>query len=454
MSAAASRQYVDLVSGPIDASLRRFAIPMAFSFMVNMIYSLIDRFYASRLGDAAIAAIGSSDQVAFFMFTLASGFGVGTGIIVARRIGEGNRAEAARTATQAVMAMSMIAGSVTALMYLVMPAIPGILRMEPIVGTYALQYMGFLYIGFTANLLNFQMFAILRSTGNAMFPMVVLVGTTIINAVIAPFLIFGIGPFPEMGLAGAGLATALAQISGTVVSVWAIMSGKASLQFDFSNFRFDTDVIIRIARQGIPASLQMLSVSLNRVALFSIVGGFGTSVTAAYTLGLNVDMFVFMSVFAVAMSVEIATGQNLGAGRMDRVLLFHRSAVRQLSILMGGLAIAVWFGGEAFVRLYTSNPETVAEAVRYLHTTVFGYIFFAVGLATVRVFSGAGSAFMSMAITASSLLGLQLPLAWVLSHSTPLAQHGVWIAIVVGYAVFAGIALLVFKGGTWKGKRV
>ncbi len=451
---AASRQHVDLINGPIDSSLRRFAVPMAFSFLVNMVYSLIDRFYASRLGDAAIAAIGSSDQVAFFMFTLASGFGVGSGIIVARRIGEGNRAEAARTASQAIVAMAILAASVTGLLYLALPGLPALLRMNDVVSQYAIQYMGFLFLGFTANLLNFQMFSILRSTGNAVFPMVVLICTTIINAVVAPFLIFGIGPFPEMGLGGAGLATAFAQICGTSVSLWAIMSGKASMRFDFTAFRLDTALLLRIARQGIPASLQMLSVSLNRLALFGIVGGFGTSVAAAYTLGLNVDMFVFMSVFAVAMTVEVATGQNIGAGKHDRVHGFHRSAVRQLSVLMGSLALAVWFFGEPFVRLYTTNPDTVAEAVRYLHTTVFGYIFFAVGLATVRVFSGAGAPFLSMAITAGGLLGLQLPLAWVLSHSTPLAQHGIWIAIVVGYALFAAAALLVYRRGVWKNATV
>jgi putative MATE family efflux protein len=451
---ATSRQHVDLINGPVDSSLRRFAVPMAFSFMVNMVYSLIDRFYASRLGDAAIAAIGSSDQVAFFTFTLASGFGVGTGIIVARRIGEGNRAEAARTATQAVVAMALLAASVTALLYLALPSLPSLLRMNDVVSQYAIQYMGFLFLGFTANLLNFQMFSILRSTGNAVFPMVVLICTTVINAAVAPFLIFGLGPFPEMGLGGAGLATAFAQICGTVVSMWAILSGKASLRLDFTAFRLDTALLMRIARQGIPASLQMLSVSLNRLALFGIVGGFGTSVTAAYTLGLNVDMFVFMSVFAVAMSVEVATGQNIGAGKIERVALFHRSAIRQLSVLMGLLALAVWFFGEPFVRLYTSNPDTVAEAVRYLHTTVFGYLFFAAGLVTVRVFSGAGAPLLSMAITAGGLLGLQLPLAWVLSNATPLAQHGVWIALVVGYALFAGVALWIYKLGVWKNARV
>lgn len=440
---------VNLTSDPVDRSLRLFAIPMAFSFLINMIYSLIDRYYVSRLGDAAIAAIGSTDQVAFFVFTLASGFGVGTGIIVSRRVGEGNLDEAGRTATQATVGMALIALTITALLYIAMPSIPGLMRMNAEVGTYALSYMSMLFIGVAANLLNFQTFSIVRSTGNPVFPMVVLIFTTIFNAVIAPFLIFGIGPFPEMGMAGAGLATASAQIFGCCVTMWAIATGKTGVRFNFTKFRLDFGLLGRVAEKGFPASLQMLSVGINRMFIFMIVGGFGTSVTAAYTLGLNVDMLVFMCVFAVGMSIEVATGQNLGAGKVDRIFAYHRSGMRQLTILMALLAIGIWVGGSWFAGLYSKNPTTISEAASYFHTTVFGYIFFAIGVVTVRVISGAGASFTSMAITAGTLLCLQLPLAYVLSHFTPLAQHGVWLAIVIGYAIFAGVALVVLRGRRW-----
>ena len=321
---ALKRHSVDLLNDPIDRSLRLFAIPMAFSFLINMVYSLIDRYYASRLGDAAIAAIGSSDQVTFFVFTLASGFGVGTGIIVARRYGEGDHSEAGRTAAQALGAMISIALTITAGLYIMLPVIPQLMRMPEEVGGLALQYMSFLYIGFTANLINFQLFAVVRSTGNPVFPMMILILTTILNAILAPILIFGVGPIGSMGLAGAGLATALSQISGSIVAIWAVTTGRTSIRLRFDRFRPDFSLLWRIGRLGLPASLQMLSVSVNRALIFVLVGGFGTSVTAAYTLGLNVDMVVFMSVFALGVSVEVATGQNLGAGKEERVTAYHQ----------------------------------------------------------------------------------------------------------------------------------
>ena len=448
------RTGIDLLNDPVDSSLRNFAIPMAFSFLVNMLYSLIDRYYASRLGDGAIAAIGASDQVTFFIFTLASGFAVGTGIIVARRFGEGQHEEAGRTAAQALGGMISISLIITAIMYVMMPHIPSIMQMEPEVAGMAIAYMSTLYIGFTANLVNFQLFSVVRSTGNPVFPTVVLVTTTILNAALAPFLIFGVGPFPAMGLAGAGLATALSQMSGTAIAMWAILSGKTTIHFKFDRFKPDFELLWRVVKLGLPASLQMLSVSINRAIIFVMVGGYGTSVIAAYTLGLNVDMFVFMSVFAVGVSVEVATGQNLGAGKHDRVSAYHRSGMKQTGILMIMLALAVWFVGGPFIELYTSNAATVKQAMLYLHTTVFGYIFFAIGIVTVRSISGAGAAFTSMFITAGCLLGFQLPSSYVLSHVLDWGPQGVWIGLLSGYIVFAAIALLVHRSNSWRGLHV
>jgi putative MATE family efflux protein len=449
-----TKRRVDFINDPIGPSLRRFAVPLAFSFIVNMVYSLIDRFYVSRLGDAAIAAIGSSDQIVFLLFTLVSGFAVGSGIIVARRFGEGDRVGASRTGTQALVGMAITSASVTAVMYLLLPVIPLIMQMDAEVETLSVEYLSMLLIGFTFNLMNFQMFSIVRSTGNAVFPMTVLIITVILNAIIAPFLIFGIGPFPELGMRGAGLATAISQMSGTGIALTALIRGSTNIHLDFTQFRLDGALLRRVAKQGFPASLQMLSVSLNRAAIFAIVAGFGTHVTAAYTLGLNIDMMVYMSVFAMGIAVETATGQNLGAEQPERVRAIHRSAVRQIGLLMLILAAAVWAFGTEFVELYSRNPATVTEATLYLSFTVIGYVFFSTGLLTVRVLSGAGAAMLAMSITAGSLLGIQLPLAFVLGYYTSLGPIGVWVAVLFGYVAFTIIALLVFRSNRWKTVRV
>lgn len=448
------KKRTDLLNGPIDSTLRLFALPLAFSFLVNIVYSLIDRFYASRLGDAAIAAIGTCDQVTFFLFTAVSGLATGTGIMVSRRFGEGNHEAASRTATQAITGIAVMSALLTVVMYVLMPLIPEVMRMSPEVSPLALEYMRTLYLGFTFNLVSFQVLTIIRSVGNSVFPMTVLLITTVINAALAPFLIFGLGPIPHMGLSGAGLATAIAQALGCVLGLMMVMRGKTSIHLTFANYKPDFALLKQVARLGIPSSIQMLSVSVNRAVIFILVGSYGTSVAAAYTLGLSLDMVVFMSVFAFGVAVEVATGQNLGARKLDRVEAYHRSAVKQMGILMLSLALVIWFFGSYFIGLYTSSADTAAEGLRYLHTTVFGYVAFAIGLVTIRSISGAGAPYLSMMITAGCLLFFQLPLSYLLSHVVNMGPQGIWWGIITGYIFFAIVALVIHRKGNWRAATV
>ena len=451
MSAASafSKQSVDLINDPIDQSLRRYSLPLALSFVVNMVYSFVDRFYVSRLGDAATAAIGATDQVMFVLFTLVSGIAVGAGIIVSRRFGEADIQGAMRTGAQSLVGIVILALTVTLTMYALLPQVPVIMRMKPEVAVHSTDYLSTLLLGFTFQLSNFHMFTISRSTGNTMFPTIVLITTVVVNAVVAPFLIFGIGPFPAMGMSGAGLATAIGQMTGTAITLTALLRGSTGIRLDFSQFKLDWPLLRRVALQGFPASVQMLSVSMTRAIIFMFVGALGTSTTAAYTLGLSVDMLVMMTVFAVGIAMQTATGQNIGAGKPERVWLYYKSACKQLTYLMVGFGVIVYAFGDDFILLYTTTPDTVREATEYMRISVFGYIFFAYGLMSVRVISGAGASILSMSITAGSLLLLQVPLAFVLSNWTSLESSGIWIGLATGYAVFAGISYTVVRSGRW-----
>lgn len=451
MSAASafSKQSVDLINDPIDQSLRRYSLPLALSFVVNMVYSFVDRFYVSRLGDAATAAIGATDQVMFVLFTLVSGIAVGAGIIVSRRFGEADIQGAMRTGTQSLVGIVILALTVTLTMYALLPQVPVIMRMKPEVAVHSTDYLSTLLLGFTFQLSNFHMFTISRSTGNTMFPTIVLITTVVVNAVVAPCLIFGIGPFPAMGMSGAGLATAIGQMTGTAITLTALLRGSTGIRLDFSQFKLDWPLLRRVALQGFPASVQMLSVSMTRAIIFMFVGALGTSTTAAYTLGLSVDMLVMMTVFAVGIAMQTATGQNIGAGKPERVWLYYKSACKQLTYLMVGFGVIVYAFGDDFILLYTTTPDTVREATEYMRISVFGYIFFAYGLMSVRVISGAGASILSMSITAGSLLLLQVPLAFVLSNWTSLESSGIWIGLATGYAVFAGISYTVVRSGRW-----
>ncbi|MFN8361020.1 MAG: MATE family efflux transporter [Candidatus Kapaibacterium sp.] len=448
------RGKVDLLNGPIDSTLRTFAIPLAFSFLVNMLYSWIDTYFVSRLGSSAIAAIGVSEQLGFFIFNFGSGFAIGTGIIVARRMGEGDRKGANYTATQAVLSMLIFSVSLAVGLYFGLDSVLKAMNLEPEVARLARLYLSALLFGVPGNFLTFQINSIVRSSGNSVFPMMILLMTTVINAILAPILIFGVGPIPALGMTGAGLATAGAQLIGGIISVSMLISGKTGIRLMMDKLSLDLALIWRIAKQGIPASLQMFSVSISRIMLFKFASTFGTSVVAAYTLGLKVDLFVFMTVFAVGIAMETATGQNLGAGNIKRVFLFHRSAMKQVSMVIAVLATGVFLFGDHFAGIFTKDAAIIKETTRYLHTAVFGYIFFGVGLVTTRVISGAGASFRSMIIVGGSLIFLQVPLAYSLSHFTGLGPQGIWFGVVGGYILFTGIAFIELTRKKWLNARV
>ena len=426
---------VDLLHGPIDSTLRTFAIPMAFSFLVNMLYSWIDTYFVSRIGSAAIAAIGVSEQLGFLIFNFGSGFAIGTGIIVARRIGEGNKQEANYTATQGIVTMLVFSSLLAIVLGVFLPN--------------TLHLFALLF-GVPGNFVTFQINAIVRSSGNSIYPMIILLLTTVINAILAPILIFGYGPISAMGMMGAGIATAAAQLIGGIVSLSLILTGKSGLHLVFENFRFDFPLIIRIVKQGIWSSLQMFAVSVSRISLFKIAAIFDPKViVAAYTLGLKVDLFAFMSVFAVGIAVETATGQNLGAKNYHRIFAFHKSAVKQLTILLSILAIIAFLVGEQFALIFTKDPAIIDATVKYLQIACFGYIFFAFGFVNIRVISGAGATMRSMIIVASTLIGVQVPTAYALSHFTPLRETGIWIGVVISYIALTIVGYQQLKAKSW-----
>jgi putative MATE family efflux protein len=445
---------VDLMSDPPGPTLRRLAIPLAFGFIINAVYSWTDMYFVSRLGDAATAALGFSDQLNFVLFTLGNGFCLGTGVVVARRIGEGKAGEASTVATQSFSFMAVYATVAAVILSFILPPVLPLFGLSGEVLSLTQVYMLTLLFGFPGNLLTFQANASVRSTGNTVFPMAVLVISALCNALVDPVLIFGLFGFPKLGIRGAAISTSLAQWVGAAICAYALYSGKLNLRLHKPTLKFDRELIGRIFRIGIPASLQTLAVSTSRLVVISIINVFGTAAVAAYTIGLKVDILVFMPIFAAGIAIETLVSQSIGAQRFDRVKEFRRTAIRQLSGVTIGMGIAIYLFAEQIARIFTTTPEVIDLTVRYLHIAVFGYFFFIIGQTGTRMLSGAGHSLRSMMIVAGMLFFVQVPLAYVLSHWTTLNETGVFLAVALGYLAFAVISSLTVRGERWMMKKV
>lgn len=444
----------DLLSGPIGATLWRLTIPLAFGFIINAIYAWTDMYFVSRLGDDATAALGFADQINFVVFTFGSGFGVGTGIVVARRIGEGRRRQASLIATQALMFMAIYSTIVSILLWFLIPTIFRMIGLQGSVLSLATTYMLTLLVGLPGNLLTFQASASIRSTGNTFFPMIVLVISALMNAAVDPVLIFGMFGVPKLGIQGAAISTSAAMWAAALISVWALYSGKLNVRLYRPTLRFNWQEIRNIFRIGIPASLQGLAVSTSRVIIISLANVFGTAAAAAYSIGLRLDILVFMPIFATGIAIETLVSQNIGARRFDRVKQFRATALRHLSGVIVAMGAGVYLFAGELARIFTRDPRVIELSIRYLHIAVFGYLFFVIGQTGTRSLSGAGHALRSMLIVVAMLFAGQVPLAYVLSQMTPLRETGVFLAVTLGYLIFAVAGTLAVRGERWMFKQV
>lgn len=445
---------VDLTEAPVASALWRLAAPLSLGFIVNAVYSWINMYFVSRLGDTATAALGFSDQFNLVIFTLGSGFGIGTGIVVARRIGERRTRQASVIATQAFSFMAVYATLGAIALYFMIPPLLRLLGLQGEMLGYTEVYMLTILIGFPGNLLTFQANSSIRSTGNTIFPMAVVIISVIVNAVLDPILIFGLWGMPKMGVQGAAVATSVAQWSSALISTYALYSGKLNFRLYRPTLRFDRDIIKSIFAIGVPSSLQTLAVSIARVSVISIANLFGTAAAAAYTIGLRVDIMVMMPIFATGIAIETLVSQNIGARRFDRVKRFRAVAMQHLGLIVGALGIAIYIFAEKLAATFSNDPHVVDLTVSYLHIAVPGYLFFVIGSTAIRSLSGAGHSFRGMMLIVSILFAVQVPLAFILAKFTPLHETGVFAAISFSYLIMAIIGSLAVRGEKWMMKRV
>lgn len=432
---------VDVLDGDIDSTFRKLAAPLALGFVLNIVNGWVDKIYVSHLGEIEIASIGVSEQISLLLFALGMGFAIGTGVVVARRIGEGKQDEANNIATQALTIMFVYAIVVTLICYLSLSPLLSALGYSGEINFYAIEYMHALLLGAPFNFLIFQSNAIVRSSGNTLFPMYMIGLTIIINAILAPLLIFDFILPSGLGIFGAGLATAIAQFIGFGIALFFLIKGYTPVKLKLKEFKPDIGIIKVIVKRGIPSTLQYLALSFNRMGMFALANTYGVKVVAAYTLGLSFDLFSLMPIFGAAAAVEIISGINRGAGKIHRIFDYFYSAIKQITFLVIPLMALAFFGGEKFASMFSDDPEIIKETGKFLSITSLSYMFFAIGVICTRVVSGAGDTKRSFFIYSGVLFVVQLPLAWILAKFFNMQQSGLYYGIFSSYLFFMFLGL-------------
>jgi len=444
----------DFTTERIGRAIVLLSVPMVLEMLMESVFALVDVLFVSRLGVDAVAAVGLTEGLLSLIYAVAMGLGMGTTALVARRIGEGDRTGAADSAVQAIalgVAVSLLIAIPGAILA------PGLLRLmggSPAVVDGGTGYIRIMLAGNATIVLIFVINAVLRGAGDAAAAMRVLWLANALNIVLDPCLIFGWGPFPELGLTGAAVATTLGRGAGVAYQLWLLARGRSRVQPTRAQLRLQPAVMLSLLRVSLGGIGQFLISTASWVVLVRLVGGFGSAAVAGYTVAVRLAIFVLMPSWGLANAAATLVGQNLGAGRIDRARRAAWSTAWANAAFLGlvGVGFVIW--ARPLVQLLSDDPALLPHATACLRIFAYGYPFYAMGMVMVQSLNGAGDTVTPTRINLGCYWLLQLPLAWVLAHRTGLGVDGVFAAVPIAEAAMTVVAMLAFRRGGWQRRRV
>jgi putative MATE family efflux protein len=303
-------------------------------------------------------------------------------------------------------------------------------------------------------LLLFMLNAVFRGSGDAAIAMRVLWLGNFLNIVLGPCFIFGLGPFPRLGVTGAAVATNLGRGSAVVWQLVVLRRGHARVKLVARHLRLDLSSMRSVLRLSGSGTIQILIGTASYIALVRILSVFGSSALAGYTIGMRVILFALLPAFGVSNAAATMVGQNLGAQRPDRAEEAVWTATKYNMVFLGVLGLVFLAAARLIAAFFTSDPVVESFTVACLRTVSLGFVFYAAGMVLTQAFNGAGDTWTPTVINLFVFWAWEIPLAWWLSTRTALGARGVFIALTVSYSTLAVVSGLLFKRGHWKTKKV
>lgn len=442
----------DLTTGPLGPAVVVLAIPMVIEMVGESIFAVVDAFFVSRLGAASLASVGLTETALHFVFAIAIGFSFAVTAVVARRYGEGDRRGAARAGVQVIWMGSLFSVVMAAAGVWFAPDILRLMGADAEVVAAGTTHARIMYGGMATIILLFLNNAILRGAGDAQAAMRALWISNGINIVLDPCLIFGLGPFPELGLPGAAVATTIGRGTGVLYQFWVLARGRR-LRIRREDLQIQWGVAKNLMRVSVGGIGQMLADVLPWIVLIRIISGFGAVAVAGWVIAIRVALFVILPAWGLSNAASTLVGQNLGAGRPDRAeRAVWITAGWNMAFMAVVTVLFVAFASE-IAGIFGASPEVLALAATALRVVSYGYVAYALGMVTRQAFNGAGDTRTPIWIDILCFWMFEIPLAWWLSR-TALGVDGVFWAVAIAYTASAVVSTLWFRRGKWKTQRV
>lgn len=445
----------DFTQGNIFGHLIAFSWPMFLGNFLQALYNTVDTFWVGRfLGTEALAAVSATFPIVFFLVSLVMGVGIATTILVSQYYGardEKGLKQAINTSLFLMTVSAIIVSIFGILVYkkiFVLINLPESLMKDA--GSYLVIFLSGLVLTFLYNGLS----AIMRGFGDSLTPLYFLAIATVINIVLDPLLILGIGPIPPMGVAGVAIATVIAQGISAILGMFYLFKKAKLATWDKSLLKPDMHMTKQLIAIGTPAGLQQALVSVAMLFLAGLINKHGEVVVAAYGLGGRIDQFAFMPAMSVALAVSALVGQNLGADKPERV----KEVFFYSNLLTTGIALVVtifvFFFPDFWVRIFTADAAVREVGCTYLRIVSLSYVVFSLMFSTGGISRGAGDTFISMGITLLSLWLVRLPLAKLFADKLGMGPKGIFLAIAVSPIVGLTLNLIYYYSGRWESRNL
>jgi putative MATE family efflux protein len=444
----------DFTKGSLNRAILLLAIPMVLEMVLESLFAVVDVFWVGRLGADAVATVGLTESLLSLVFAVGLGVSLSTTAMVARRIGEKDPEGAAVAGVQAIVIGLAISLFVGAPCYFFAPQLLHLMGASPQIVATGSGYARIALGGSGAIMLLFLNNAIFRGAGDAAIAMRLLWVSNIINLILDPCLIFGLGPFPKLGVTGAAVATLTGRSIGVLYQFYRLLRGSERIRILNSQLRVNLTVLFRLLRVSLMGIFQFAIAHTSWIGLVRIVSIFGSAALAGYTIAIRIVIFIILPSWGLSNAAATLVGQNLGAGQPERA---EKSVWRTgfyNMVFLGSIGILFAIFATPVVRLFTNDPAVIPLAASCLRIISLGNIGFAYGMVMLQAFNGAGDTITPTIVNLFGFWFLEIPLAYALAIPAHLHSNGVFISIVVAEGAIAAAGMILFRQGRWKLQKI
>lgn len=440
---------LELTSGNVNKGLIKLVIPMILANLLNIAYNIVDTIWIGQMiGRSGLGAIAVSFPIILILMAIASGITVAGNILIGQYFGA-NDNDSVLHISRVATTISVITSIALSLFgYIFAPPLMKFLNASESIMEYSVSYFRISMIGFPFMFYYFLISALLRGIGDTVRPLIFLAIASILNIILDPLMIAGIGPFPAMGLDGAAYATAFSQFISVVISMIYLKMKDSIVRANPLRIVFSWKITKLMLKIGMPFAAMQLIISISWIFLSRLINSFGESASASIAINMRIDSLSFLPLMALSAAIATMVAQNIGANRIDRVKAIYKSGCIMGICISSFMALFSVIFPKFIFLMFTSDMSIFDYTKNYIYIVMPSIIFLSVMFATNGVINGAGKTFILMLFSFIAVIMIRVPTAYFLSSK--IGVIGIWTAMAIVNFISMCLSLTYYFSGKWK----